>query len=346
MLLPPRTLENLPRKPLEMVFTIDVSGSQSGAPLAQEKAAVSYALLHMGPEDTFQIVRFGDAATRLFPQPAPADEANVHRALAYVDALDAHEGTMLVDGVRASLLFAHDPDRLRVVAFLTDGFIGNESEALAEIHHDLGPSRIFSIGVGSSTNRYLLDRMALMGDGAAAYLGLHDDAAAVMAEFFGHISHPALTDITVDWGGMKVAEVYPSRISDLFVGRPVILTGRFEGSLPTDRPITVRVHGKAGNEDRTIVIPINASDVLPHAGIASVWARQKIASLADRATYESDDSIQTQIRRTALEYGLLSDYTAFIALDATRKTAGESGTTVAVPVPAPEGVRYDTTVEK
>src|SRR5205085_7052204 len=136
-------------------------------------------------------------------------EANVARALQWVDALDAHEGTMLVDGVRASLLFPHDQSRLRFVTFLTDGFIGNEAEALAEIHRDLGPARIFSFGVGSSTNRYLLDHMAKMGRGCAAYLGLNDDANQVMADYFSRISHPALTDITIDWGTAKVSEVFP-----------------------------------------------------------------------------------------------------------------------------------------
>jgi Ca-activated chloride channel homolog len=37
-------------------------------------------------------------------------------------------------------------------------------------------------------------------------------------------------------------------------------------------------------------------------------------------------------------------YTAFIAVDSLTKTQGDYGTTVQVPVPVPEGVRYDTTV--
>jgi len=40
----------------------------------------------------------------------------------------------------------------------------------------------------------------------------------------------------------------------------------------------------------------------------------------------------------------MSDFTSFVAVDSTTKTAGDHGTTVAVPVPVPDGVRYDTTV--
>jgi len=51
-----------------------------------------------------------------------------------------------------------------------------------------------------------------------------------------------------------------------------------------------------------------------------------------------------EIRATAIEYGLLSQYTAFVAVDSSRVTEGSSGTTVPVPVPVPAGVKYETTV--
>ena len=184
MLFPPREMADLPRQPLEFVFTIDVSGSQSGRPLEQEKAATRYALTHMGPNDTFQVIRFGNTAQKLFNEPQAADASHVRAALNWIDGFNATEGTMLIDGVHASLLFPHDPGRTRYVAFMTDGYIGNDTEAIAEVHRCLGPARLFSFGVGQSTNRYLLDGLARMGRGAVAYLGLNDDADAIMAQYF------------------------------------------------------------------------------------------------------------------------------------------------------------------
>ena len=52
----------------------------------------------------------------------------------------------------------------------------------------------------------------------------------------------------------------------------------------------------------------------------------------------------TEIEELALSYGLMSDYTSFVAVDAAERTAGDHGTTVKVPVPIPAGVRYDTAV--
>jgi DNA-directed RNA polymerase specialized sigma24 family protein len=77
---------------------------------------------------------------------------------------------------------------------------------------------------------------------------------------------------------------------------------------------------------------------------ASVWARTKIADLADRSTWEPRNDLPAEIRQVALEHGLMSAYTAFVAVDSSSKTAGDHGTTVAVPLPVPAGVRYDMTV--
>lgn len=246
---------------------------------------------------------------------------------------------MMIEGIKAALDFKHDPRRLRFVCFMTDGYIGNDAEILGEVHKRIGASRIFSFGVGTSTNRYLLDHMAKIGRGAVAYLDLKDSAAEVMDRFFERISHPAMTDLQIDWAGMKAGDVYPARTPDLFVGRPVILTGRCNGTLP---PV-IRVSGRAGDGVQTLEVPVNAYDASA-AALPAVWARMKIADLYDRATYQRDGDLPGQIRTLALEYGLMSAYTAFIAVDSTTRTAGDFGTTVHVPVPVPEGVRYETTV--
>jgi Ca-activated chloride channel family protein len=70
----------------------------------------------------------------------------------------------------------------------------------------------------------------------------------------------------------------------------------------------------------------------------------KIADLSARACWESESGVRPQIKRTALDYALMSDYTSFVAVDSLTRTSGDYGTTVAVPVPMPDGVKYETTV--
>ncbi|MBA7663976.1 hypothetical protein ES703_72025 [subsurface metagenome] len=342
MLYPPANLSHLKRAPMEMIFVLDCSGSMRGKPIAKAKDAISRALRKLGPNDTFQIIRFSNNASQFGPDPVPASAANIRRALKYVDSLHGSGGTMMIEGIKAALDFPHDHHRFRLVSFMTDGYIGNEVEILAAIHKRLGASRIFSFGVGSSVNRYLLDRMAKLGKGAVAYIGLNDSAGQVVDLFYERISHPALTDVTIDWGDMRVTDVYPRRIPDLFVGRPVILTGRFNGQ----RSTTIRVTGKVGDLTQEIAIPVALDDsAAAHLGIACVWARKKIEDMANQATYDSNSDLPGQIKQVALEYSLMSAYTAFVAVDSSRQTAGDHGVTVAVPVPVPDGVRYETTVQ-
>src|SRR6266850_646547 len=184
----------------------------SGQPIAQSKSAIDRALRHLETDDSFQIINFSERASQLGSRPLEATTANVQRGLAYLKSLNSDGPTMMIEGIKAALDFPHDPRRLRFVSFLTDGYIGNEAEILAEVHKRLAASRIFSFGVGSSVNRYLLDHMAKLGQGAVAYLGPRDDARQVMEDFFVRISHPALTDIKIDWGTMHVSEIFPRQL--------------------------------------------------------------------------------------------------------------------------------------
>jgi Ca-activated chloride channel family protein len=344
MLYPPQSLNRLPRKPLELVYVLDCSGSMDGQPIAQGKTAIRAALTKMRPDDTFQIIKFSNDAQCMSDAPLAASPANIRKALAYLNQPYGGSGTMMMEGIRKALQPPADQSRLRFVCFLTDGFIGNESEILAAIHKDIGQSRIFSFGVGSSVNRYLLDHMAKMGRGAVAYLGLNQKAEPVMDAFVDRISHPALTDITIDWGGMNATEIFPSNegnLPDLFVGRPLILTGKFSGNGVAQ----IRLKGRIANEVEEIPLTLNLEAAGPaNPALRPIWARNKIANLADRSTWDPNPTLAHDIKSLALDHGLMSPFTAFIAVDATRQTEGAYGTSVPVPVPVPEGVRYDTTV--
>ena len=105
--------------------------------------------------------------------------------------------------------------------------------------------------------------------------------------------------------------------------------------------------GTVGGKRREIPLAVNLDGAGTHPGVPLVWARTYIADLANRATYSRDaDELAQQIQQVALEYGLMSAYTAFVAVDSLTRTAGDHGTTVHVPVPVPEGVRYETTVRE
>jgi Ca-activated chloride channel family protein len=163
-----------------------------------------------------------------------------------------------------------------------------------------------------------------------------------MDAYYDRISHPALTDVKIDFGAMQVSDISPDKIPDLFVGRPIILTGRFEGTTDT----TIRITGNAEGKTKEFEISVDSENSSSHPAIASVWARKKIEQLSDRRVSETNSELASLILQTALEYNLMSDYTAFVAVDSLRKTEGEFGVTVNIPVPVPDGVKYETTVQE
>jgi len=385
---PPAELSSIQRRPVEMVFVVDCSGSMSGRPLDIAKTAAERVLMQLRPDDTFQIVRFSDSASALGPAPLPATDENVRRGVDHLRSLHSEGGTMMLEGIKAALDFPHDTmmERSRYVVFLTDGYIGNEAEILGEMRkridrgRDARATRVFSVGIGSSVNRFLLEQMAALGEGVSASVGLNDGVVEIMDRFVARVAHPALEDISIDFGGIAATDVFPSRVPDLFVGRPIVLAGRFDARRAMERGegvAMVRITGRAGSREIVIPIEVNVSDASNrHAAIAQVWARTKITQLTNRMMVMQAGGADTgetpvprdqtsgagvspaggalmtmsdlrgEVLAMALEYGLMSAYTAFVAVDSSQRTPGAHGTTVAVPVPVPDGVRYDTTVDQ
>jgi Ca-activated chloride channel family protein len=342
VLYPPKNQKRIQRFPVEMVFVVDCSGSMQGKPLAKAKAAIDRALRLLDPDDTFQIIRFSNSASQLGPVPIRATRENVKRGLAHLHALESGGGTMMIRGIKAALDFPHDPRRLRLVTFATDGYIGNEADIFREIHQRIGDARIFSFGIGSSPNRHLLEGMARFGKGAVAFVGLDESAGQAVDRFYERIRYPAFIDIDIEWGDCEVTEVYPRRIPDLFLGRAVIVTGRFTRA--GEEP--VRLTGMMGGRERELLVDIGGDDdAREHKGIPSVWARRKIMDLRDIAVTSPGEEIDQHITQFALDYGLVSRYTAFVAVDSRTQTGDEPAVTTNVAVPVPDGVLYETTVD-
>ncbi len=339
MLIPPAQADALPRSPVEFVFVLDCSGSMSGWPIEVAKRAMSRALTHLKPDDTFQIIRFSESASSLGAAMIPATAENVARGLQFVQSLHGSGGTRMVEGIKAALDFAHDPSRERVVSFMTDGFIGNENEIFSAVVDKVGDSRIFSFGVGTSPNRHLLEGLARYGKGAVAYITGNRDPVEV-DRFYDRVRRPALTDIEIDWGAMRVSNVYPRAIHDVFVGRPLLLTGRYEGGGTT----RVKVSGRMGGKTHSIELEVDLDSREQQVrALPVLWARREIEALSE-AGLRSGLSPGGEITALALRHQLVSRYTSFLAVDAAEITGEEAARLVPVAIPVPQGVRYESTV--
>lgn len=321
-------------RPRELVFVLDTSGSMSGEPLDTAKEAVRHAIRNLNPDDTFQIIRFSDSASTFSPIPLANTPANVRLGLLFIDSLAGGGGTDMTSGILAALRPRRDPQRLRVVLFLTDGYIGNEQDVLQLIELNLGGTRLFSLGIGSSVNRYLLDRMGQVGRGTVHYVSTGATPDEVVQQFYERFRNPILTDITIDWGGLDVSQVVPQRIPDVFAGTPIAVAGRFAGG----GSATIHVRGKHGR--RRIQIPVQVelpqnSAAIP--AIAHIWARRRIDEL--ELTLARDQAqLRTAVLPIALQFNLMSQFTSFVAVEQRLSPdTSDPLRTIGIPVALPQG---------
>lgn len=322
--------------PREIVFVLDTSSSMAGAPMFKARELIRRVLGGLRPDDTYQIIRFADTASALGPQPLASKPQNLGYTLAWLDGLQASGGTEMVSGIRAALDVPHDPARLRIVVFVTDGYIGNEDEILALVARHMGAARLFSFGVGSAVNRYLLEEMAVMGRGAAQIVRPDEDTTAAVQRFHDRIDAPLLTDIRIDWNGLAVTDAVPGRLPDLFAGQPLVVAGHYQ----QPGRATITVHGRQAGRAVSFQVPVDLPAHAPaHPSIGRVWARSRMVELERALVRKADPAIEAQILALALQHQLMSRYTAFVAVDESRVTAGEAARAVRVPVEVPEHVR-------
>ena len=208
---------------------------------------------------------------------------------------------------------------------------------------------MFGFGIGSSVNRFLLDKITEYGRGEVEYVGLNDDGTAAAKRFHERVRNPLLTDITVEWNGLPVADVYPQRIPDLFSAKPVVLTGRYLSAGSG----TLRLKGKMSGNDFVREIPVQFPDnEARHDVLASLWARQRIDDLmgqdyggAQRSSMRPD--LKETITQLGLEFRLMTQFTSFVAVEEMVVTDGGQPRRIDVPVEVPEGMeRQDATIRR
>jgi len=325
----------------EIVFVVDISGSMWGLPLGLAKAAMKSALSRLRPSDTFNVITFSGSTKKLFKAAQPATRANLQQATTFMQKVRAGGGTHLASAIEAALQADVGQGRHRYAFFLTDGYVGGEalmfqrSRELVEAMKKAGQrGRVFGLGIGSSPNRHLLDGLAKAGSGTSVYVSSREEPVAAVNTFFGHIDHPILSDIKVDWGDLEVRDVEPHVIPDLFASRPVILHGRYGkgGSA------TVTVTGNAGGEAIRIPVKVDLPEVADdHPALETLWARTRIERLMENLWFSRED-VSKAVTELGLEHRIVTQWTSLVAVDRSRTVGKGDPKSVRQAVDLPEGV--------
>ena len=302
------------REPIEAVFVVDTSGSMEGRALQQAKRVVRGAMDAMGAGDAFQVVRFADGHQMLTGGLAAYDSVSAGRALDRLARVDARGGTELETGVRSALRLPSSRDHRRVVVLVTDGLVGNEEAVVRTVAEELDGARVVVVGIGDSPNRLLTERVARVGLGGTAYVGLEDDAARIGRRVMERVRGVSLTDIEIDWNGLGVSDLIPRRMGELYAGRMGVVVGRIVSGEELDGR-SIWVSGMSGDREVRFPVRIDARGGGDRRVLGALWARQAIMDLTERAVLFGDARYLREVEELALDFGLASARTAFVVAD-------------------------------
>jgi hypothetical protein len=233
-----------------------------------------------------------------------------------------------------------DKNRLRIVTFMTDGYVGNDMEILGLVKKHRGASRWFPFGTGNSVNRFLIDGIAREGGGESEFVLLNSEPGVVGKKFYDRISSPVLTDVKVSIAGVDTKEVFPKDVSDVWAQKPLYIKGKYSTGGKATATLTGLRGGQPYKQTMNLVLPeVDATN----PGIASIWARAKVDRLMSEDWFgaqsgKPNQEIKDEIVATALEHHIMTQYTSFVAVEEKYVTKGGKPTLQVVPVEMPDGV--------
>lgn len=338
MMEPPERLVPTSIPPREYVFIIDVSGSMAGFPLETAKQTVREVIEGLRVQDRFNILTFAGGNAVLADESLYATSDNVERALSELDRLQGSGGTEILSALQRALALPRSPEMSTTFAVITDGFIDVEPEVFSLIRSSLGEANLFAFGIGTSVNRLLIEGMARAGMGQPFVVTSAESAAEEAARFRVHIQSPVLTNVRATFESFEAYDVEPVVLPDLFASRPIVLFGKYRGA-PTG---LIRISGSnaAGPFERAIEVSrfVPSDD---HTALRYLWARDRIARLADLASVGEAKQAKEEVTRLGLAHNLLTPYTSFLAVDSmVRNTSGTPPRKVRQPVSLPRGVSH------
>jgi Ca-activated chloride channel family protein len=321
----------------EVIYVIDTSGSMAGASIQQVRQALSLAIERLRPSDRFNVIEFNSSTEVLFDVPRPAAARNRAKARAWVEGLQANGGTEMAAALQAALARGDEDGLVRQVVFLTDGCVANEERLFAIIRRHLGETRLFTVGIGSAPNAHFMTKAAEFGHGSFTYIGEVREVEQKMARLFAILESPVLTGIEVSWPTAAAVESWPQRLGDLYLGEPVVVSARFDGTAPAE----VAVSGQRLDEPWNVRLPI--AEGRTSAGVAVLWAQRKVRSLTDSIHEGADrEEVRSQIVALGLEHHLVTPHTSLVAVDVTPARPDDASLrSSAVPTNLPHGWAFE-----
>jgi Ca-activated chloride channel homolog len=337
--LPPTAKEKAAEIRREVTLVIDRSGSMRGEKLDQVREAARQVIAGLEEGEAFNVVLYNEAVDPFAAKPVRKTRETERDAGKFLDEMSARGGTNIHDALLEALRPAPIEGSLPIVLFMTDGLptIGQTSEAairdLAR-QHNPHKKRIFSLGVGVDVNTPLLEKIAYENRGFTTFVLPAEDVEVKVARVFERLKGPVVADPELTVGGDgpgRVTALIPDRLPDLFEGDQVVLLGQYRG----DAPLEFTLRGNYRGTRRALTFRLSLDGATTRNGfVPRLWASRKIGLLVDairaqgaegpasslgakRKATPMNTELVEEIVRLSTEFGILTEYTAFLAREGT-----------------------------
>ncbi len=321
----------------EVTLVIDRSGSMRNEKLEQVKEAALQTIAALREGEAFNIILYSNSVQWFSPKPVIKGNTTEKAAQRYIEGITATGGTNIYDALHAALSQEPTAGMLPIVLFLTDGLptVGQTAEAvIRDLVAKSNPHkrRVFTFGVGFDVNAPLLERIAAESRGRVEFVLPKEDVEVKIGRVFKQLSGPVLADPelrVIDHDGDtaigRTRDILPEKLPDLFEGDRLILLGQYIG----DEPVTFKITGNFFGKQRMFQFTFDFDKACAKNGfVPRLWASRKIAELIDTVRQMGADpaacvtdpktkELVDEIVRLSTEFGVLTEYTAFLAREGT-----------------------------
>ena len=296
----------------DWVFVLDISGSMQGK-YATLVDGVQRALRQMHPDDRFRIVLFNEHSRELTPGWESANPETVTHYCQALLAIQPGNGTNLFAGLDQGMK-SLDADRTSSLVLVTDG-VANVGETRQRRFLEMiarKDVRLFTFVLGNSANQPLLDALARESNGFAANISNSDDIVGQLLAATSKVTHEALHGVEIAIDGVKTADITPGRIASLYRGQQLVLFGHYWDEGMADIRLDGRISGEDVSYETRFAFPGVATD---NPEVERLWAYASIREAQQMiSNFGEDADLKQAIVDLAVEYGLVTDYTAMVVV--------------------------------
>ena len=300
-------VSQLPVIPKDVLLVQDCSESITRTKLDYFKEGIVAYLRTLTTADRVNIMRYSDEPTLCFPGWQPVTTESLAAAVRFTDDMRARGATDLFRPLQQILKLPRDPGRPMIVVLMTDGRptagTVDSSEIIAQFSKlNDGNVSVFTVGAGDRVNRFLLDLLSHDNRGGAWIQPRREEIPSMVARAGKELSRPVLTGLDYRFTGDSSAEVYPPRLTHLYLDRPLRLVGRCPSSQKT---AVLRILGDSGGRQKDIVFGLDLEGAESGGeGIRREWVMQKIYRLINDHILTGRAETLREIRDLSIRHNL------------------------------------------